>query len=506
MELVYLWIDEYKNIIKQEFNFSNKVIFNYDHREKVLSGSNKEYTINVYEDIPSIVNITAIIGENGSGKSTLLDFIANIHSGSRQTVHKYIAVYCDLNKKYSYITNGDFLINEANFCNIRMNNITSEFKNKFIMVAYDECLRNSFDFGTNHDGKYWFNYTLMGRLSFNNRLLNTLADNFETNLNLAISLQNSVVQLKAFEHFKVDNLHLLENNELILYLNRDDRGKILIDRIDAWNPAISIITDSNGNNIEDENHKKLIKQFKNKTSIFWMTVIKSSRKVKNEYKKNYAVVVAIMFALVKRMLLLSNNLNNNIKTIESWENICEKTQYNFTITDVKQIVEVYLPKNNKITNVYYKLSEVLLEANINFKADRRFIVRADSCYNGKKIIDILAEIYDNSFSFLFDFLEFHWPMSTGEYAYFNLYAWLYDASSKIDRNKTKSVVLVLDEVDLYMHPRWQQKYVHRLCYDIINKIFKGCKVQVFLSSHSPIILSDIPSDNVVYMDSGKNIT
>ena len=29
---------------------------------------------------------------------------------------------------------------------------------------------------------------------------------------------------------------------------------------------------------------------------------------------------------------------------------------------------------------------------------------------------------------------------------------------------------------------------------------------MFLSSHSPIILSDIPSDNVVYMDSGKNIT
>ena len=110
-----------------------------------------------------------------------------------------------------------------------------------------------------------------------------------------------------------------------------------------------------------------------------------------------------------------------------------------------------------------------MEANINFTGDRRFIVRADSCYDGKKIIDILADIYDNSFSFLFDFLEFHWSMSTGECAYFNLYAWLYEACSKMDKNKTKPVVLVLDEVDLYMHPRWQQKYVHRLCYDIINK-------------------------------------
>jgi predicted ATP-binding protein involved in virulence len=44
MELVYLWVEEYKNIKKQVF-------------------------------FPDNINITAIVGENGSGKSTVSTMI-----------------------------------------------------------------------------------------------------------------------------------------------------------------------------------------------------------------------------------------------------------------------------------------------------------------------------------------------------------------------------------------------------------------------------------------------
>ena len=69
MELVYLWVEDYKNIQKQGFTFSPRFRCEYDEVTKELS------IINVKQDIKSIygsnVLITGIIGENGAGKSSL---------------------------------------------------------------------------------------------------------------------------------------------------------------------------------------------------------------------------------------------------------------------------------------------------------------------------------------------------------------------------------------------------------------------------------------------------
>jgi len=83
MELLYIWIEDYKNIKRQGFNFSPKHRFDFVSNEleggNVKSGTLKHQTTN--EDYPSnffgdeITNITAIIGANGSGKSNMLEWI-----------------------------------------------------------------------------------------------------------------------------------------------------------------------------------------------------------------------------------------------------------------------------------------------------------------------------------------------------------------------------------------------------------------------------------------------
>ena len=75
MELVYLWVEEYKNIKRQGFNFSPRFKCNYDYKTNGLTIDENVDYINIF---PDYINITAIVGENGSGKSTLFKIILMI--------------------------------------------------------------------------------------------------------------------------------------------------------------------------------------------------------------------------------------------------------------------------------------------------------------------------------------------------------------------------------------------------------------------------------------------
>ncbi len=73
MELVYLWVEDYKNIKNQGFNFSARFRCNYNKEKNELTiKENDDYIENFFGEN---INVTAIVGKNGSGKSNLLDIL-----------------------------------------------------------------------------------------------------------------------------------------------------------------------------------------------------------------------------------------------------------------------------------------------------------------------------------------------------------------------------------------------------------------------------------------------
>ena len=81
MELVYLWVEEYKNIRNQGFNFSPS--FECEFKDGVLTicdkkkkeCKNNEYLENFFG---KNINVTAIVGENGTGKSNVFEIIITL--------------------------------------------------------------------------------------------------------------------------------------------------------------------------------------------------------------------------------------------------------------------------------------------------------------------------------------------------------------------------------------------------------------------------------------------
>lgn len=87
-------------------------------------------------------------------------------------------------------------------------------------------------------------------------------------------------------------------------------------------------------------------------------------------------------------------------------------------------------------------------------------------------------------------------LSSGEEAMLNLFSSMYDAielkPQKISNIKSPSL-LVLDEAEIGFHPEWQRNYIKTLL-DFVKALssVSGHDYQIVITSHSPILLSDIP--------------
>lgn len=68
----------------------------------------------------------------------------------------------------------------------------------------------------------------------------------------------------------------------------------------------------------------------------------------------------------------------------------------------------------------------------------------------------------------------------------------------------KNIQLIFDEMELYLHPEYQRKFVFRLLQMIRSCHFQNIEsIHIIMATHSPFILSDIPIQNVLILKDGN---
>ncbi|MDZ7817235.1 MAG: AAA family ATPase [Aliarcobacter sp.] len=73
----------------------------------------------------------------------------------------------------------------------------------------------------------------------------------------------------------------------------------------------------------------------------------------------------------------------------------------------------------------------------------------------------------------------------------------------------EKLLIFLDEIDIGFHPEWQKKVIKYILQ--LTKIMEDKEFHLLVSAHSPFILSDIPNQNIVFLNKDekgncKNVT
>lgn len=93
---------------------------------------------------------------------------------------------------------------------------------------------------------------------------------------------------------------------------------------------------------------------------------------------------------------------------------------------------------------------------------------------------------------------------TALYHIHNLYSLWRDPNNEIGI-KYRYINLVFDEIELYFHPKYQTMFLKKLI-DSINAMNIGNEIHginIMISTHSPFVLSDIPRQNILCLESGS---
>ncbi|MDD5716687.1 MAG: AAA family ATPase [Sulfuricurvum sp.] len=431
MELVYLWVKNYKNIKEDGFNFSGRYRCNdYDPKLKKLTLNEKKDYIHIF---PKNINVTAIVGENGSGKSAIL--------------HKLYE------QKHTF------------FVDLTGKMIDDKDINK-VLIEPNEFNQNSYDF----EILYFANEAKKSNFFLHSFLPNTVYWN----------LSNK---------YSIDGLYHLN------FLN-----------------ANYSFSELPYNEFSQEDITSIETLFSETIERAFQNLVSTGNFTDYAYCKYFIQTISKISKYDMKNNLYETSYNQDQDEIV--DHIQEDGAY------IRLLIDIIVVRNNYVENFIEEIKEIVNEYNKDLP---EIITLLNNLYNisQKKEMNVYTAINNSSYEYLdkifkiemYDLIYFKFlrkdqnkkiwlkDLSKGEQDFLKLFAIIFYHKSTVKYN---FLLVLLDEVIVYWHPRWQREFLKRLI-DFYNDTMSNLTIHTIITTHSPFILSDLSKENIIFLKDGKQV-
>lgn len=484
--LVYAYILECKALQNVGMRFDPRYDITVDVDQKVICISRVVSTVcNLYGD--NIYSTTVIVGNNGAGKTSTLRFLLEaLVSGDGikdangiiitfDAQNNLLEVYMPKSSKYKVDANG-VNYRYADECQSIETFFYSGYNNPLTMEA--DVLTMQWDGLTNAcDGclltrdlqEYGNEISTDGRFTFREY---ASAHNYQNQWRICTFLSEYQGDVKSILHLP-RIVHILPNTSGCWGLeNRINEKK---------------------NNIKPKEYlipKNWIPKEKRCAEIIYHCLYNL---VADKVVKRDVVLGSIDSWLENSIKYYSGNIVNDF---DGYVQVCEKedhNDYSAALRKIHTVVE-FLYNHARLDEYTYEPSFFF-----DFEQDGGLISRLLDLVNYNRIF-LTCRYFDMNYA--------HKPsswsaLSSGEMALLNMYSRIYytlKTKRSLYNNAPVPVLYVFDEAEIAFHPEWQRKYV-RYISAFLNEMAAHAnrQFQIILTSHSPIILSDIPIECTIML-------
>lgn len=506
MELIYLWIDHYANIIKKGFNFSSEYNINYDDGNLIIKKKEAK-TISLFHE--NFLNITALIGENGSGKTSLLSFIEYFFLHNR-TGHYNICILIVRNSEGMLIIHDDRYSSEG-----PLQLIANETPHIYQKIKFEEIYNfiqpiyysGGTEINKNRTEKsFYWNFSSIEFLKY------SIA---KTNQDLIANYDNVTLRFNDTKKDRENELEFQKNKETIIshtspiqdYLENELKTKLdfickhNLEDYDFLPKYMELRI--NMKFYFNEVSFSLIEKFGLQDAF--VDAYKRGFSNANELEPKLLFKEILLFSVY--LFLLKYNDTNTFNNTD-FNDLSEKLAEVDGISKKSEFIQEILSKTNLSFSGWHFEKKPLQDfvKNIDSYLDKLTYYESWGKELFIKIDDHLKDFINNLFAFwnLEDFVfKFDWlDMSSGQSAILTLFSRLYSSGKRVvEENKT--IWLFIDEGEVYIHPEWQRRFFNDL-HKFLPKFYPKNKIQLIISTHSPYVASDIPKNNIIMLKRAKN--
>lgn len=518
MKLIYIWIKKSKNgfIKGQGFNISGENEFYFDEEKKLLTAKKKSRYIKNFFGNSNIEELTAIVGENGTGKSTLLSEFMKCdvmipHELREKETNKKIVVYEEENELYFKHNLGYEIFTPPILCQGNMSGVE-----KYTKIYVSNSMNSPVN-ASMYKGGDVLEYALTdSTIAEQARVViseNRIPDYIYPSEEEGTSRYYDAPEDHRMEKGYIDRIRKLNDtvnidkdayknlNSIIrlCFLVRSKSKEYAGKKYEYITLKCRSEKDVFGEKIFE---KAIFLQDSDDEKSLWSLIKKLKRKKRSPildemilfflyefcyYQEGYIEELkeASIGQIVTIRNIVSERIHRNVE--ESLDGNMTTDEYFINAADDLILLDDTINKNSIINSGWPEEDLGYYDAlQVDLKRNEKFFER-------------LFVFFDNKLpSIFFRYLKFEFAgLSSGEEALLNLYSrifWIYNSQGC----KRESLILI-DEIDLYMHPRWQRDLIKYIVRDIPKLVGEKNKVQVVLSTHSPIILSDVPRQNVIFL-------